>query len=212
MADTLYPRLSMMMHPSLPWVVLYDEAGLAVVNVDTGFARVFDLGEDNTEGYSGDRWALAVDWNPTNMELALIIGAGPPILHSNRLFVLDAATGELTHISVPPFWVRDVAWAPNGQHLLARVQFVSIDQLGGTPLLAWITELDKIVLVSPETGAVVPVKNGAMKLAQARTGLALDWSPDGRQVAVSSGSSVGLFDVTMERIERVDKAPVTDSP
>ncbi|MGL4648824.1 MAG: hypothetical protein ACRC1H_05405, partial [Caldilineaceae bacterium] len=107
---------------------------------------------------------------------------------------------------------RDVAWAPHGQHLLARVQVVSIAQLGGTPLLAWITELDTIFLVSPETGAVVPVKDGAMRLSEARTGLALDWSPDGRQVAVSSGSSVGLFDVTMERIERVDKAPVTDSP
>ena len=154
-------------HPSKPAVAIYDTSHFLTLNVREGQVRQFDLGEETSErwGY-GPRWAFNVLWSPTGDSIALIIGVGQPPFKSTRLFVLDITTGEARHISLPVTWVRDLAWAPDGQQIL--VGTLNAGQ-----------EFDNVYLVDVASGEAQLLKPLSDKSHGGLPGWNLAWSPAG---------------------------------
>ncbi len=180
--------LKMLTHPKEPLVAIFGRTGMAVLDTSSGKVRTIPLGSDDSEAFSGNRWILNAQWNPSNAELALEIAVGDPPLDATRLFILDTATGEIGRIPIPRQWVMDMAWAPHGEQLLV----LGLEHLGATsrPLLV---DTDSMQFLELDLWPPV-VYEGLSRWSVA-------WSVDGSRFAVMHSNGVTIFDVVVEEGE-----------
>ncbi len=161
--------------PGTSMIFLYAEGFLGgygytfILNADTGHICELNFGG----------WAEAAHWSVDGRYLAIIRAKEYSFpLHESDLAVLDAATGIL---AVPQglgqLYMRDLAWAPDGRHLVAMGGFISAHTIQNGILEQ---ELHLIDVVSGQSAPAVPGYRGLIYSNDNN----FAWSPDGSNLVL----------------------------
>ncbi len=161
--------------PGTSMIFLYTEGFLGgagytfVLDADTG--RICEL---NLGG-----WAEAAHWSVDGRYLAIIRAKEYSFpLHESALAVLDTATGNVTvPQGLEQVFMTDLAWAPDGRHLVAMGGFISAQTIQNGML---VQELRLIDVVSGQSAPAVPGYRGLVYSNDNN----FVWSPDGSKLVL----------------------------
>ncbi len=167
--------------PSIPFIIALSPSGDRIAHTSAdGEIKVFDINSAiDTILLGGGAITLNdLKWNPTNDEIAYIVGSG--------IYILNALNGNPIRsigggIPLPV----SVAWNPDGIRL--ATSHFSIDPFNSDIITVAIKVWDLSVSGEPLITPVLKIEN--------RGGGDIAWSPDGTQLAMLESGGLLIYDV-----------------
>ena len=152
-----------------------------LLDVDSGQICDLDLGSN---AY-GRNWAGVGRWSPNGRYLAVVRASGTLPLNYSDLAVLDTVTGNLYTIDVASqeekghHFVKDIAWAPDNQHLTVIAGVFSDENRHSGLYL--------VDFISGQSLHLFPT----YKFSEGWWGTNMAWSPDGSELLASCPNKEG---------------------
>ena len=170
-----------------PW----GPGGLHLADMSRRTVRQIDL-RDPAQPFI-NWWPFDAVWSPDGQQAALVLAQGENLVLASKLAILDPETGRWRWLDLPPQFVTEVDWAPDGRIVI----LMGSDLVYGSSFAN-----DSVWFVDTATGEY---RN--LNLLPPQTSLGwgwnLAWSPDGRYVAwiraIPGEGGLAISPITLQR-------------